>query len=88
MSAESRLLRKVCRMIVSLTEFKSEIDRYLELVDQEEIIITKDDKRIARISPPAVDKGAIIRSLRGVLPKDASEEDAYQARIDKYENRL
>lgn len=75
-------------MKVTLTEFKSEVERYLELVDQEEIIITKDDKQIAKISPPPVDKAAIINSLRGILPADATVEEARQERMKKYENCL
>lgn len=75
-------------MIVTVDEFKSEIDRYLELVDREEIIITDGGRRIARLSQSPVDKGAIIRSLRGILPPEASEEDIGKARLEKYENCL
>ena len=80
--------RKGYCMIVTLNEFKTDLDRYLELVGDEEIVITKDGRDIARISRPTNNKGAIIRSLRGILPADVTREEAREARMAKYENSL
>ena len=73
-------------MIVSLTEFKTDLDRYLELVGDEEIVITKEGKSFARLSRAVNNKGAIIRSLRGILPADITKEEAREARMAKHEN--
>ncbi len=53
-------------MIITLPEFKADLDRYLELVGEEEIVITKDGKSIANLSRVVNNKGEIIRSLRGI----------------------
>lgn len=72
-------------MIVSLTEFKSGIDRYLDLVDEEDIVITKDGRGIARITPPPKDKLAILESLCGALPSTANEDEARDERLARHE---
>ncbi len=75
-------------MIVTLTEFKTDLDHYLELVGDEEIVITKEGKSIAKLSRAVNNKGAIIRSLRGILPADITKEEAREARMAKHENSL
>lgn len=79
---------KGCGMIVTLNEFKSEVERYLKLVGEEEILITEDGENIARISAAPKDKAAIIYSLRGILPSDITKEEAREARLAKYEDSL
>ncbi len=75
-------------MIVSLPELKADLDRYLELVGEEEIVITKDGKCFAKLSRVINNKGAIIRSLVGILPADVTKEEAREARMAKHENSL
>ncbi len=72
-------------MIITVKELKSDLERYLEVVDNEEILITKDGKNIAKLSRPINNKGAIIRSLRGILPADITKEEAREARMAKHE---
>ncbi len=74
-------------MIISLTEFKSDLDRYLDMVGEEEIILTRDGRNIASIMPSPDEREAAIRSLRGILPATATLEEAHEERIAKYENR-
>ncbi len=38
-------------MRVSATEFKTRVGKYLELVDKEEIIITKNGREVAKLIP-------------------------------------
>jgi prevent-host-death family protein len=38
-------------MIVTATEFKTRAGKYLELVDKEEIIITRNGKEVAKLIP-------------------------------------
>ncbi len=73
-------------MKVSLAEFKTAIDQYLEQVTKEEIIITKDGAVVATLVPPPKSKAAIIHSLRGTLPNTATVEEARKERLAKHEN--
>jgi antitoxin (DNA-binding transcriptional repressor) of toxin-antitoxin stability system len=75
-------------MIVSVTEFKSEIDRYLELAGEEKIVITKDGRNIAQLAPVPRDKLAILESLTGILPPTANEEEAREERLASHEAGL
>ncbi len=75
-------------MKVSVAEFKSGIDRYLELAGEEEIVITRDGKYIAQLAPPPKDKLAILESLCGILPPTATLEEARAERLAKYEAGL
>lgn len=75
-------------MIVSVAEFKSGLDRYLDLVGEEEIVITRDGKSIATLTAAPGGKAALIRSLRGTLPATATVEEAREERLAKHENSL
>lgn len=75
-------------MIVSLAEFKTKIDRYIDLVGKEEIVITKDGKSVATLTRPSGGKAAIIHSLIGTLPATATVEEARAERLAKYEAGL
>ena len=72
-------------MRVSLSEFKTNIDHYLELAGKEEIVLTKDGYPYARITPISKSKADCLESLCGVLPSTANEAEAREARIAKYE---
>lgn len=74
-------------MIISATEFKSNLGHYLALVETEDIVITRNGKRIARLTDAAKDKTDILRALTGILPVDTSLEDAREERLRTYENR-
>ncbi len=64
-------------MIVTATEFKSNLGKYLELAARQDIFITKNGKNIARLTSPTVDKLAILDNLVGIIPaQDATDEDA------------
>ena len=53
-------------MVVAITEFKKNIGKYLKLVSNEDIIITKRGKAIAQFTEPQVNKLKILNSLIGV----------------------
>ncbi len=75
-------------MIVSLTEFKTDLDRYLRLVEEEEILITENGRNVAQLTPPPKDKLALLESLCGTLPGTATLEEARAERLAKYEAGL
>ena len=43
-------------MIVSATELKSNLGKYLELAARQDIFITRNGRNIARLTSPAIDK--------------------------------
>ena len=43
------------------------------MVTEQDIYITKNGKNIAKLTNPAVDKVAVLNSLVGILPPDASD---------------
>ncbi|MDI6688773.1 MAG: type II toxin-antitoxin system Phd/YefM family antitoxin [Desulfobacterales bacterium] len=73
-------------MIVSSSEFKTNIGRYLSLVGKEDIIITKNGKRVARLIAEKEDKIAVAKSLIGILPSTATKEDAKEEKFKHYES--
>jgi prevent-host-death family protein len=72
-------------MLVSATEFKNNLGKYLTLALKEDIFITKNGKKIAKLTSPTQDKIEMARSLFGILPEDASIEQVREERISRYE---
>lgn len=60
-------------MVVTATEFKTNLGKYLSMVTEQDIYITKNGKNIAKLTNPAVDKVAVLDSLVGILPPDTSD---------------
>lgn len=69
-------------MTITATEFKLNLGKYLEMVDEEEIIITKNGKSIARLSKPESEKIALLDSLVGVA-KNIRNEDLDALRTER-----
>lgn len=64
-------------MIVTATEFKTNLGKYLELATTQDIFITKNGKSIARLTSPSVNKLAVLDNLVGIVPQgDGSNEKA------------
>ena len=72
-------------MTVTSTEFKSNLGKYLDMVNEEEIVITKNGKNIARLSRPESEKVMLLDSLVGVASKikDIKEDDIRLERLLK-----
>lgn len=68
-------------MIVTATEFKTNLGRYLDLVVNEDIVITRNGKRIAKLIDANQDKTDIVRSLRGIIPANMTLEEAKAGRL-------
>lgn len=54
-------------MTVTATEFKTNLGKYLEIVMDEDILITKNGKVIAQLSRPQVNKLAALRNIVGIV---------------------
>ena len=69
-------------MTITATEFKLNLGKYLDMVDKEEIIITKNGKSIARLSKPESEKIALLDSLVGVA-KNVNIDDLDTLRTER-----
>lgn len=72
-------------MFITATELKNNLGKYLDLADKEDIIITKNGKRIAKLTSATEDKRTIAKSLIGILPSDVTLEEAREERLDHHE---
>lgn len=72
-------------MLISATEFKNNLGKYLALASQEDIYITKNGKSVAKLTNTKQDKIKIAKSLFGILPADASLEQAKKERLSRHE---
>ena len=68
-------------MKITATELKSNLGKYLQLVEKEDVIINKNGKTIAVLSNPNKDRLSILNSLKGILPKDISENNIRNERL-------
>jgi prevent-host-death family protein len=69
-------------MMVTSTDFKMNLGRYLDMVDREEIVITKNGRRIAKLVSDEEDLISVAKSLFGILPPDAvSDEEIKEERM-------
>ena len=62
-------------MIVTATEFKSNLGKYLEMATSQDIFITKNGKSIARLTSPAVNKLALLDDLVGIVPQEKAMDE-------------
>lgn len=62
-------------MIVTATEFKTNLGKYLEMAASKDIFITKNGKCIARLTSPSVDKLALLDDLVGIVPGNQAMDE-------------
>ena len=68
-------------MYLSDTQFKNNFEEYLKLASKEDVYVTKNNKIIAKVSNPFLDKVQIAESLFGILPNDINLEKSGQERL-------
>ena len=68
-------------MSITATELKNNLGKYLVLSATEDIFITKNGQIIAKLTNPYQDRVETAKSLFGILPKDASLEEAKAERL-------
>jgi len=76
-------------MVITATEFKSNIGKYLSLVStgDMDILITKNGKHVAKLSSPKEERVEIAKSLIGIIPDDGMTiDDLKEERLMKYAN--
>ena len=62
-------------MIVTATEFKSNLGKYLDMVATQDVYITKNGKNIARLTSPSTNKLAVLDELVGVASQSADMDE-------------
>ena len=70
-------------MIVTATEFKSNLGKYLDMAATQDVYITKNGKSIARLTSPSSNKLAVLDGLVGIASRsgDADEDAIRQERL-------
>ena len=64
-------------MIVTATEFKSNLGKYLDMAATQDVYITKNGKNIARLTSPSSNKLAVLDGLVGIASRSGdADEDA------------
>ena len=75
-------------MVVTATEFKANFGKYLDLINEEDVFITRNGKTVAKVVNPQV---SAVDSLRGMLSGISSDIDMdslREERLLKYENNV
>ena len=67
-------------MQVSLLEFKTNVSKYLDLAEKQNIYIMN-GKSVAKIAEAEVDKVAAMTSVFGAIPSDADLDKAKMERL-------
>jgi prevent-host-death family protein len=76
----------VCDMIVTATEFKTNIGKYLALAGSEDVLVTKNGRSVAKLVAARDARTSALRSLRGMLKgSDATLESIREERLAKYD---
>ena len=69
------IMKEAHIVIVTATEFKTNLGKYLEMAMKQDIFITKNGKNIARLTSPTVNKLAVLDSLVGIVPADSAIDE-------------
>ncbi len=73
--------------MATTTEVQNNFGKYLQYaIDNGEVVILRNGKRVARIVSDEAAVGYLTDSLRGVLKRDYSKEDMRSERMKKYES--
>lgn len=68
-------------MQISISELKANAGKYVALADEQDIYITKNGKRVAKITSAKADKVAAAKALFGLLPNDTDLDKAREERL-------
>lgn len=68
-------------MQISISELKTNAGKYVAMANEQDIYITKNGKRIAKITSTKTDKVAVAKSMFGLLPNDTDLDKAREERL-------
>lgn len=66
---------------ISVSELKTNAGKYVVMAQNQDILITKNGKPIARLTTAKPDKVAAAKALFGLLPKDVDLNTAREERL-------
>ncbi|MBD5130153.1 MAG: type II toxin-antitoxin system prevent-host-death family antitoxin [Ruminococcaceae bacterium] len=69
-------------MSITAAELKSNLSKYLELSEREDIYITENGKIVAKLSNPNADRVEMAKSLFGIIPANITLDEAKAERAD------
>ena len=70
-------------MLITATELKKHLGKYLLLSATEDILISRNGKVIGKLTNPFQDRTEVAKSLFGILPKDMTLEEAREERLNR-----
>lgn len=68
-------------MLITATELKNDLRKYLLLSATEDIFITRNGKIVSKLTNPFQKKVETAKSLFGIIPADITEEEAKEERL-------
>ncbi len=69
-------------MLITTTEFKTNLNKYLLLASTEDIYITRYGKTVAKLTTPFQSRMEVAESLFGAIPQKTTVEDAMDIRAN------
>ena len=75
-------------MIITATEFKLNLGKYLDMVGKEDLFITRNGKTVAKVVNPQVSAVDAIREILKEAPKDLDTHSLREERLSKYESHV
>jgi prevent-host-death family protein len=72
-------------VLVTATQLKNNMGKYLALAQEEDIVITRNGANVAKLTSLRRDRAAAARSLFGIIPED-SLAGARDERMARYES--
>lgn len=76
-----RDLLEVHDMIISLSELKVNPGKYVDLANKEVVFITKNGKKVAKLTGASAEKVAGVKRLFGILSPDVDVDKARAERL-------
>lgn len=68
------------RMVITTIQLRENLKEWLDLSKTEDVYVTRNGKIFAKITNPYADKLGLLRSLKGSLSLNMSEEDIVEER--------
>ena len=68
-------------MLITATELKNNLGKYLLLLATEDIFITKNGKVVEKLTNPYQNRVEVVKSLFGILLKDVDMDVAKEERL-------
>ena len=70
-------------MLITTTELKKHLGKYLLLSATEDILITRNGKVVSKLTSPFRERMETVKSLFGILPEDMTLEEAREERLNR-----